>query len=270
MKYCFRLSFCFLLVTAAAAFGQTTSPPPVMSTSAGNYRAIVAPDSIVSSWGSNFAIATTVANTSNPGSSLVVLPNALGGVSISITDSANVRYTPGLFLVSPGQINYVLPATVPVGRSTITITGPNGTQTGTMLVSNVAPSIFSADLSGSGAPAAQILRAGADGTFVFESPVAPGSAGFTPNPIDLRVSANDQVFIFLYGTGIRRRSLNPVIATIGGISVPVQFAGAQSQYPGLDQINIGPVPATIAGLGTADVVVTVDGVPANTVRLAFR
>jgi uncharacterized protein (TIGR03437 family) len=61
-----------------------------------------------------------------------------------------------------------------------------------------------------------------------------------------------------------------VIATIGGVRVPVLYAGAQSQFPGLDQINLGPIPQSLVGKGEVDVILTVDGVPANTVRLAFQ
>jgi len=47
--------------------------------------------------------------------------------------------------------------------------------------------------------------------------------------------------------------------------VPVVFAGPQGQFTGLDQINV-QLPASLAGKGEVDVVLTVDGVVANTVR----
>jgi len=51
-------------------------------------------------------------------------------------------------------------------------------------------------------------------------------------------SASDQVFLVLYGTGIRHRSSDAAVtATVNGISVPVQSA-AQGTYPGLDQVNL--------------------------------
>ena len=61
-----------------------------------------------------------------------------------------------------------------------------------------------------------------------------------------------------------------MIVTIGGVSVPVLYAAAQGQYPGLDQINIGPLPQSLVGFGAVDLAVTIDGVPANTVRIAIR
>jgi hypothetical protein len=38
----------------------------------------------------------------------------------------------------------------------------------------------------------------------------------------------------------------------------------------LDQLNLGPLPRSLASKGELDVVLTVDGRPANVVTLAFR
>ena len=89
-------------------------------------------------------------------------------------------------------------------------------------------------------------------------------------PIDLG-AAGDQVYLILYGTGIRFRSnLTNVVVTIGGTPVSVLYAGEAPGFVGLDQINVGPLPRNLAGRGQADVVVTVDGKPANTVRIALK
>ena len=80
----------------------------------------------------------------------------------------------------------------------------------------------------------------------------------------------DQLFLLLYGTGIRNRSaLNQVTASIGGVNAPVSFAGNQGQFPGVDQINV-QIPRNLAGRGVVDVVLRVSGVNANTVRIAIR
>jgi hypothetical protein len=50
-------------------------------------------------------------------------------------------------------------------------------------------------------------------------------------------------YLILYGTGIRNRSsLANVTATINGVNATVVYAGPQSQYPGLDQVNVA-IPA---------------------------
>jgi uncharacterized protein (TIGR03437 family) len=52
------------------------------------------------------------------------------------------------------------------------------------------------------------------------------------------------------------------------VTVPVTFAGPQSAYPGLDQVNIS-IPPALRGRGEVDVVVTVGGVASNAAKLAF-
>lgn len=59
-------------------------------------------------------------------------------------------------------------------------------------------------------------------------------------------------------------------ATIGGVGVPVTYAGAQGGYVGLDQVNVGPVPRALMGAGVVSVAVTVDGLAANPVQVAIR
>ena len=252
------------LVLPVILGAQTTTT--ITNTSSGNYRGIVAPSSLVSGWGSGFSATTATANSNPP----VSLPTALGGVSLSGVDSSNTTFSPMLYLVSPGQINYVLPANVGLGRATIAVSSGNSSvASGVVYISNVAPAIFTADGSGNGVPAAQILRVNAANTQSgFESPYLSGTSTYQPRPID--VSSTDRVYLILYGTGIRNHSLNPVIATVNGTSVPVTYAGAQSTYPGLDQVNVGPLPASLVGSGTVNAVILVDGVPANTVQVAFK
>jgi uncharacterized protein (TIGR03437 family) len=91
-----------------------------------------------------------------------------------------------------------------------------------------------------------------------------------PVPVSLGAQT-DRVFLVLYGTGIRNvRALSRVEARVGGTAVPVTFAGAQGQFIGLDQVNVGPLPRTLAGAGTATIVLTVDGFPANTVTVQIE
>jgi uncharacterized protein (TIGR03437 family) len=49
------------------------------------------------------------------------------------------------------------------------------------------------------------------------------------------------------------------MATAGGVSLPVSYAGAQNTaYPGLDQVNV-LLPRSLAGKGDVTIQVTVDG-----------
>jgi uncharacterized protein (TIGR03437 family) len=248
-----------LSLVAAAAFAQVA---PVTTTSVASYGPIVAPDSIGAAWGTT--LSTTIASALG-----TTLPTTLGSTTVMITDSAGMTFSAPLFLVSPTQINFLVPAGVALGNATLTVANPKASYTGSLLVSNVAPGIFTANGDAKGVPAAQVVRV-SGGKLTYETPYqAGGAVAYTTNPINL-TSSTDQVYLVLYGTGIRRHSLNPVVATINGVKVPVAYAGPQNQYPGLDQVNLGPLPTSLTGSGEVDLRLLVDGVPANTVRVAVR
>jgi uncharacterized protein (TIGR03437 family) len=88
-------------------------------------------------------------------------------------------------------------------------------------------------------------------------------------PLDLG-PAGEQVILILYGTGIRFRSaLTAVTAKLGGVDAQVSFAGAQGSLVGLDQVN-ALIPRNLIGRGEVDVVLTVEGKAANTVRVNIK
>ena len=96
-----------------------------------------------------------------------------------------------------------------------------------------------------------------------------GQKKFVAVPIDLG-PAGDQVYLILYATGLRFRSgLAVVSAKIGGVEVPVSYAGAQGYYVGLDQVNL-LIPRSLAGKGEVNVELTVEGKKANPVTVTMR
>lgn len=161
----------------------------------------------------------------------------------------------------------MVPATVALGRATVTITSDAGTAQGPLLVSNVSPAFFTANADGKGVPAAQVTIVDSAGKQTFQN-VFEGTAGaYTPAPVSLQ---SGTVYLSMWGTGFRRHSGNPVFVTVNGVSLPVTYAGSQDQFIGLDQINAGPLPASLAGAGQVNVVVTVDGIPANTLQIDIQ
>jgi uncharacterized protein (TIGR03437 family) len=186
----------------------------------------------------------------------------LAGTTVTITDGANVDRIAPLFYVSPTQAAFVIPPETVGGVALITISNTDGTVSlGSAPVFAAAPSLFSADASGSGLAAAQVVRVKTDGSQSYE-PVGP-------NPIDL-APATDQLVLVLYGTGIRRSSsAGGVKATIGGVNSPVAYAGSQGVFVGLDQVNV-TLPRSLAGRGSIDVVLTVNGLTSNTVTINVR
>ena len=139
------------------------------------------------------------------------------------------------------------------------------------MIANVAPALFTANSDGGGVPAALAFRLKGSGAQSYEPIAAYDSAlaRFVPAPIDLG-PATDQVFLVLYGTGIRfRSSLGNVSATIGGLPSEVLAAEAAMGFVGLDQVNVRMSRALI-GRGEVDVKLLVDGQAANTVRINIR
>jgi uncharacterized protein (TIGR03437 family) len=235
--------------TVSAASYATTQP--------------VAAESIVSVFGANLAIR-------DQGVTQLPLPTELVGTSVKVRDSLGVERLALLFYVGRLQVNYQIPAGTASGWATITITNGNGEIfTGAVNIAAVTPGLFTANQNGSGAAAATILYF-RNGTPHYESNFRCNAQGqnCTARPIDL--SAGDEVFLELYGTGIRNNSGLPnVTVTVGGVSVPVLYASKQPDFIGLDQVNI-QLPKTLAGRGEVDVVLTVDGKAANPVNINLQ
>ena len=261
-----------LLVTHGSTSGLSvllsacTAAPPFVTTSAASYRsARLAPASIVAAFGTGLANATEAATT-------LPLPTALAGTSVLVKDAAGREVRAPLFFVSPAQINYQLPAEAATGAALITINRSNGAPlSGAARLDRVVPALFSADASGQGLAAALALRVKANGAQSFE-PIVRYDAllgRFTALPIDVSNSA-EQVFLVLFGTGLRNRSaLAAVTGAIGGERAEVLFAGAQGNLIGADQINLR-IPPQLAGRGEVGVVVTADGKTTNVVRVAIK
>jgi uncharacterized protein (TIGR03437 family) len=225
---------------------------------------VLAPNSLGSIYGSNLSATTAQAPSA-------AWPLSLGGVSVNVTDSAGVTLPALLSYVSSSQINFALPGGVASGAATFTILGaPNGTLAAPGNIAPIAPALFSADGTGSGVAAATAIEVNA-GNPQLQGPVQVfhcASTGCVADPI--RLGVDTPVFLTLYGTGIRNRS-GPanVIVSINGNSFPVQYAGPQPQYPGLDQVNV-PLSLNLRGSGASNVILTVDGQPSNTVTINIQ
>ena len=248
-------------------FGTAVSTAPaIASVSAASYaQGAVAPESLVSGFGANFSTLTANATA-------LPLPETLAGVTVIVKDVLGKERLAPLLFVSPTQINYQVPTGTALGEGTVTIQqGVAVVASGLLQVAPVSPSLFSADASGRGAAAAQVVRVKADQSQTYES-VTVYDAAFnriTTNPIDLSAE-NDQIFLLLYGCGIRSRSgLAAVTATIGGMALPVEYAGVQGAFIGLDQVNI-KLPRTLMGRGEIDVMLLVDGRLSNTVKINIK
>jgi uncharacterized protein (TIGR03437 family) len=82
-----------------------------------------------------------------------------------------------------------------------------------------------------------------------------------------KYAPGESVVLTLFATGLRKNSgLANVHATIGGVDAPVLFAGAQTEFAGLDQVNL-QIPDALRGRGIVPIVLTVDGQTSNSVTV---
>jgi len=190
-----------------------------------------------------------------PGSAGTVFATAAGplnGASVSVTDQTGATLTATVTASAAGQVNFIVPARAAAGEATITVTPKSGSAVvAAATIAPVSPSIF--QLDSNALASADVIRVRADGSVTYE-PIAAGiSFG----------AATDQIFLAIYGTGIRGASA--VRAIVRGQDVPVLYAGPQGSN-GLDQVNIGPLPRSLAGLGHVTMLITADGLTANPVQ----
>ena len=193
--------------------------------------------------------------------------DGLAGARGAVKDSAEVERPAQVLGAAAGQVNFVVPSGTALGRAQVTA----GAAVGDVLVDSVAPALFTANADGKGVAAAVLTRVKADGSRVTEPVFGCGATagGCVASPIDLG-ALGEQAVLSLYGTGIRNRSsVGDVSATIGGVAAEVLYAGAQAEFPGLDQVNV-VIPRSLIGRGEAAVVVSVAGRLANEVSISIR
>jgi len=225
----------------------------------------LAADSIATAFGSGLATTTGEATGAT-------LPTVLAGTTVKIGSVAGTGRDAPLFFVSPRQVNYQIPPGTANGRVTVSIISSDGQlSSGKIDIVTVAPGLFGANANGQGAAAAVALRVRADNSRTFE-PVFRFDAAqnrFVSIPLDLGPEG-EQVFLILFGTGIRSRgSLAAVTARIGGADAQVTFAGAQGSLVSLDQVNL-LIPRILIGRGAVEIALTADGKIANTVEANIR
>ncbi len=245
-----------LLIPVAAQTSVNTQAVVTVE-AAGFSSTSVAPESIAAAFGTRLASATASA----PATPTPNLPIALDETRVYV----NGVLAP-LFYVSANQINYVIPEGTASGPAAVVVVARDGTVSqGTVLVTNIAPGIFTRTGNGLGAPSAVASTDGQNFNILISNPDG------TPVAID---AGN---FISLFGTGLRFVSLataTPPVApnataAAGGVTITPMFVGAQGQFVGLDQVNL-QIPQSLAGRGELDLVLTVDGRASNPVKIRIK
>lgn len=255
----FALFFLPLVITALNASAKAQSGTVVVTTASSYETTTITPDAIVAAFGTN--LATFSNNTDGAPATLLPLPQTLAGTTVQVNGTAA-----DLFYVSNVQVNFAIPSTVAVGPATVTVRNGNGViSTGTIEIKRAAPSIFTANQTGSGPLAAQILRVRANGEQIYEPVSQTVNGQIVTRPLDFG-PMTDRLFLVMYLCGIRNAD-NPngdgnvnegIRVLLGGQQFIPDYAGVQGQLVGLDQINI-ELPRTLIGLGKLNVAVNATG-----------
>jgi uncharacterized protein (TIGR03437 family) len=235
--------------TVAALINQG-SGALLTAVSAAGLTGPVAPESLASLFG---PLPASGAATADP----QALPTTLAGVTITVRDSLGTERLAPLLYASPTQANFQIPAGTAPGDATIIVTGGGIALSGFAQVENTAPAISTIEFDFD-ALVAFAVRIEPDGT---QTPVQLASG----------ITLDDRpVFLSLIGTGIRNRtSLSDVTCTIGGVGVPVEYAGPTPGFVGMDQVNL----RLTKGLPSSDydpLILSIDGRLANKVYIAIK
>jgi uncharacterized protein (TIGR03437 family) len=198
---------------------------------------------------------------------------ATPGTTVAIEDAAGAQWNASLYSVSPGQVNFLVPAAAAPGNAAVTITAKDGAASKARIqIAAVSPGIFQLDLS-TALAAANVVRVKADQSQSIESVYQVGPAGdVRARPIDLG-PATEQVYLTLWVTGVLKAQ--SVAVTVGGQDAGVIYWGPQRlsagvNLVGMEQVNIGPLPRSLAGAGKVNIVLTADGQTANPVQVSVK
>jgi len=198
-----------------------------------------------------------------------VAPESIGAIrgltwpgshpQVTIVDSAGNELNAAIVGVQADGIDYLVPRGAAIGKAIAIVSTQEGIIGATpMEIEPVAPSLFTtADRF---TPTALLQRVKADGSESYET---------LTGPIDLGAE-NEQVFLLLFGTGIRGATgIRKATARVADRETEVVFAGPHDGFDGLDQVNLR-LPRNLAGAGKVDVAINVDGWNSNTVTVNIR
>lgn len=199
--------------------------------------------------------------------SVALAPGALGILRgdavrgpLTLAAATGGTFPVNLLRQGDNELQFVVPKEFPPGPARFSLSGEN--QVRDFRVNAVAPGLFGINGKGEGAAAVIVSRNGlAAPGYVFDE----ASKQFVALPIPL----DGPVYLSLFGTGISISKSIPSVA-VGGIAVPVLAEAALTDFPGVDQINIGPIPQSLAGKRNVAVVLTIDGAGSNTVLVSFQ
>lgn len=245
-----------------------TAPPPAnavaaVTNAASFVAAPLAPGGLFTLFGQGMATATAEASS-------LPLPQLLANVQVRLYSEVDfATRMADLLYISPTQINFHVPADLPPGKARIRLVR-NGTQLSDIetQVASASPGVFRVDVGGGQfAPAGYGTLVSGSSQFPRSIYACPAGQGCSLVPISMG-GASDQLYLTLYGTGLRGLRPQDLAISANGVTLPVEYLGAHSYFVGLDQINVR-VPASLRNAGTVPLELRVGTLTVDGGRLRF-
>lgn len=196
------------------------------------------------------------------------LPLRLGNVSVRVRDSRGIARLARLLYTGAGWANltFVVPANAAPGPAEVAVVRSDGSRSAArVIIADVAPGFFTASSDARGAVTGEVVQRGT-GAGQTKTFAASECAGDVCRAVPIPLSSGVTTTVRLAGSGIRNAAANAAIrVTVGGIAVPVLSFGP-ADHVGRDQVTI-QLPVELRGAGETDLVMTVNGVLSNVVRI---
>lgn len=203
-------------------------------------------------------------------------PYELSGVTVTINGQAAQ-----LLSVSPARVNFLVPTGLATGSAEVIVTSDDGyVSRGTASVVTIAPALFATGGNGVGAGVVLNAATGAPGAFDDLTPqnfgtdkrtrlllmaTGIGGGGLANYDVsnDVRVGT-DVVENFAESVQVEARLQDGRV-----FQLPVEFAGRQSSFAGLDQVNVVLLPE-LRHAGTVELTLVVGGQRSNSTTISVR
>src|SRR5262245_17745808 len=217
------LSFGVILLKQSDGYLRASAAvQTVASVNAASYKAgPLARGSLAAVFGNNLAAETAKSEEVPP-------PTKLSNVTVQLTGKDNVTRDAGLVMVSPGQINFVIPDEMTPGPTKMVIkNGPDSVANGDMEIKDVSPALFT---SGSDKDKLAVGTTSANGADTLSLTNQDGSARM--------ISAGAPwapTTLTLLATGLRYAESVQVL--IGGDQVMEAMFVRPSRTPGVDELG---------------------------------
>jgi uncharacterized protein (TIGR03437 family) len=196
------------------------------------------------------------------------LERTLGGVKVHVAPLGTSSSTDAIPLyVGPGQINALLPSSVPVGPMAVTVEYPAGrfSSMGPITVVQSSPGLFTANQGGSGQAAALNVETDKERSLnAINEAVHPGQSvelwGTGLGPVGFDETQPPEASDMTAKLGVE--------VFVAGRAITPLYAGRSPQFAGVDQITIA-LPAGIVTGCYVPITVRANGVISNTASLAI-